>query len=146
MEIPENFKPKTFWERPEGTTGMIVGVALLIAAAADARRQAIAVQPEAKGLVPGSLPPFRKVKCLGALPWRLRRFANHRRGNPVLVIDKIVAEAPFHTQVTLVDNAVKRRCHSVNVIILHMQFEVAAHPAIRAGGGDNPIGFYHNYL
>jgi regulator of replication initiation timing len=32
MELPQDFKPKGFWERPERTTGMIVAVALVIAA------------------------------------------------------------------------------------------------------------------
>jgi TolA-binding protein len=30
--IPQNFKPKTFWERPEGVTGQIVGVSLIAGA------------------------------------------------------------------------------------------------------------------
>jgi hypothetical protein len=31
-QIPDSFKPKSFWERPEGTTGMVFGIpALLIA-------------------------------------------------------------------------------------------------------------------
>jgi len=29
-QIPESFKPKSFWERPEGTTGMIFGIPLLL--------------------------------------------------------------------------------------------------------------------
>ena len=31
-QIPETFKPKSFWERPEGTTGMLIGIPLLLAA------------------------------------------------------------------------------------------------------------------
>ena len=30
--VPQNFKPKTFWERPEGVTGQIFGVALIAGA------------------------------------------------------------------------------------------------------------------
>ncbi|WP_457282029.1 hypothetical protein [Polaromonas sp. P5_D5] len=30
--IPQNFKPKSFWERPEGVTGQIVGVSLIAGA------------------------------------------------------------------------------------------------------------------
>jgi hypothetical protein len=30
--IPQNFKPKSFWERPEGVTGQIVGVAMVAGA------------------------------------------------------------------------------------------------------------------
>jgi hypothetical protein len=29
--VPENFKPKSFWERPEGVTGQIIGVGLVAA-------------------------------------------------------------------------------------------------------------------
>jgi hypothetical protein len=31
-QIPESFKPKSFWERPEGTTGMVIGIPILLAA------------------------------------------------------------------------------------------------------------------
>jgi len=31
MELPENYKPKNFWERKEGTTGMLIGIPLLLA-------------------------------------------------------------------------------------------------------------------
>jgi hypothetical protein len=30
--IPQNFKPKSFWERPEGVTGQVVGVAMVAGA------------------------------------------------------------------------------------------------------------------
>lgn len=30
--VPQNFKPKSFWERPEGVTGQIVGVAMVAGA------------------------------------------------------------------------------------------------------------------
>lgn len=33
MELPENYKPKSFWERKEGTTGMLIGIPLLMALA-----------------------------------------------------------------------------------------------------------------
>lgn len=28
--VPDTFKPKSFWERPEGTTGMLVGIPLIL--------------------------------------------------------------------------------------------------------------------
>jgi hypothetical protein len=31
-QIPESFKPKSFWEKPEGTTGMVFGIPVLLAA------------------------------------------------------------------------------------------------------------------
>lgn len=33
MGLPENYKPKSFWERKEGTTGMLIGIPLLMALA-----------------------------------------------------------------------------------------------------------------
>ena len=94
-------------------------------------------------LVPGCLAPLVAVKSLGARAGLLRSLANERRGYPVLVVNKVVAEPSFDAQIAVIHHAVERRGYFVNEIVLDVQLQIAPHAAVGAGGWDDPIRCNH---
>src|SRR4029077_17912682 len=46
----------------------------------------------------------------------------------------------------MVDGGIEWRCHLINVVILDVEFEIAAHAAVGAGGRDDAIGGDHGFL
>ena len=87
-----------------------------------------------EGLVPRNLPPLVALEGLRARAGRLRFFADQRRRHPVLVVDEVVAEAAFDTQVAVIDDRVKGRGDFVDVVVLDVELKIAAHAAVGACG------------
>src|SRR5262245_53013388 len=96
-----------------------------------------------ESLVPRNFAPLITIESLGARAGRLRGFSNEWRGHAVLVVDKVVAEAAFNAQISVIDHRVKRRGDFVDVVVLDVQLELTSHAAIRAGGRDNAVGGDH---
>lgn len=59
------------------------------------------------------------------------------------MVDKIVTISTFDTQVTVVDNAIKRGSNLEDEIVLYVQLQVAAHTAVRTGSRYDSIGLDH---
>ncbi len=104
------------------------------------------VSHQIQRLVPRDRAPFRQVEGLCACASFLRRAAHQRSGHALLVIYKIVTEAPFDAQVAMVDWVVERRSHLVNVVVFQVQLQIAANAAVRADGPNTIIFSDHASL
>jgi hypothetical protein len=73
-------------------------------------------------------------------------FANQGSGHPAGAVNEIVPKTTLDTQVAVINHGIKWRADVVDIIVLDVQVQVAAYTAKWTGGGDDSIGFKHNFL
>src|SRR5215208_3663094 len=102
-----------------------------------------AVRAVIKSFVPRNFAPLLSVKRLRTRAGCLFGFTDERCGHPVFIINEIITEAAFDAEVAAVDDGIKWRGDFINVVVLDVQFELAADAAVRTGSRGDVIGTDH---